>query len=430
MGETHHDSESHLDEPNTTSSIATTVPTNSGNIDGDPTKGTNVGSDDELFHVLNTPGNSSGGSTEVVKDGMDYGFVDPNVVKGVDEPASILDIHSRSGFSLYGYFVGKRVAFPVVENYIKNAWKKFGLVCVMMKSKGFFSFKFASIEGMNGVLENGQWFIRSAPIILKKWTPNVNLLKEDMNSFLFWVKFYDIPIVAFTADGLSAMDTKLGNLIMLNSYTSSICLQSWGRMDYDRVLIDFKGDRELKEDMIIVILNGKDDGEVMAISVISVSSDSSEDSVGTPAGRVILFGTIPTTIPDTTPVITPPTTQTDTTVIPTEIPIIAPTIPPSPDYTPASPDYSPASDMEFDPSEDPSSDHIPPLPAISPFLSSADDTTDSDTPDTPPSPTHGTPFTKTTLSTQRSPTASGALRRRVMVLAPGQPIPHGRPLLN
>ncbi|GKD56204.1 hypothetical protein Tco_1289591 [Tanacetum coccineum] len=165
----------------------------------------------------------------------------------------------------------------------------------------------------------------------------------------------------------------------------------------------------------------------MAISVISVSLDSSEDSVGTPAGRVILFGTIPTTIPDTTPVITPPTTQTDTTVIPTKIPIITPTIPPSPDYTPASLDYSPASDTEFYPSEDPSSDHIPPLPAISPFLSSADDTTDSDTPDTPPSPTHGTPFTETTLSTQRSPTASGALRRRVMVLAPGQPIPHGRP---
>ncbi|GJU10071.1 hypothetical protein Tco_1132467 [Tanacetum coccineum] len=161
----------------------------------------------------------------------------------------------------------------------------------------------------------------------------------------------------------------------------------------------------------------------MAISVISVSSDSSEDSVGTPAGRVILFGTIPTTIPDTTPVITPPTTQTDTTVIPTETPIIAPTIPPSPDYTPASPDYSPASDSESDPSEDPSSDHIPPLPAISPFLSSDDDTTDSDTPDTPPSPTHDTPFTEITSSTQRSPVIP---RLRVMILAPGQPIPHGR----
>ncbi|GJZ39912.1 putative reverse transcriptase domain-containing protein [Tanacetum coccineum] len=135
-------------------------------------------------------------------------------------------------------------------------------------------------------------------------------------------------------------------------------------------------------------------------------------------------GTIPTTIPDTTPVITPPATQTDTPVIPTETPIIAPTIPPSPDYTPASPDYSPASDSESDPSEDPSSDHIPPLPATSPFLSSDDDPTDSDTPDTPSSPTHDTPFTEITASTQRSPIIP---HRRVMLLAPGQPIPHGRP---
>nr|GFA20066.1 hypothetical protein [Tanacetum cinerariifolium] len=140
----------------------------------------------------------------------------------------------------------------------------------------------------------------------------------------------------------------------------------------------------------------------MAISVILVSSDSSKDNVRTRAGRVILFGTIPTTILDTTPVITPPTTHTDTTVTPTEIPTalptVLPTIPPSPDHTPVSPnyspvlpDYSPASPnylLASDPSEDPSSDHIPPLPAISPFLSSADDTIDGDTPDTPPSPTH------------------------------------------
>nr|GEY38699.1 hypothetical protein [Tanacetum cinerariifolium] len=129
---------------------------------------------------------------------------------------------------------------------------------------------------------------------------------------------------------------------------------------------------------------------VMAISVISISSDSSEDSMGTPAGRVILFGTIPTTISDTTPLIAPPTTDT---------PIIAPNIPPSPDYTPASPDYSPASEAESDPSEDPASGHIPPLPATSPFLSSDDDTTRSIV----------------------------IPRCRVMILAPGQPIPHGRP---
>nr|GEU85515.1 hypothetical protein [Tanacetum cinerariifolium] len=210
-----------------------------------------------------------------VADGKDSGFVDPKVVEGVDESvstipnfftslvtneaitckASILDVHSRYGFSLYGYFVGKRVAFPVVENYVKNDWKKFGLVRVMMNSKGILFFKFDSIEGMNGVFENGPRFIRYAPIILKKWTPNVYLLKEDLNSVPILLNFHINPIVAYTTDGLSVMATKLGNPIMLHSYTSSMCLQSWGCMDYARALIDIRADRELKEDMVIAIPN-------------------------------------------------------------------------------------------------------------------------------------------------------------------------------
>ncbi|GJR21592.1 hypothetical protein Tco_0970119 [Tanacetum coccineum] len=163
----------------------------------------------------------------------------------------------------------------------------------------------------------------------------------------------------------------------------------------------------------------EEDIDADELADIEVEAMTVEDSVRTPAERVILFGTIPTTIPNTTLSVTSPTTHIDTTLIPT--------ISPSPDYTPASPDYSPASDTKFNPFEDPSSDHIPPLPATSPFLSSIDDSSNSDIHDTPPSPTHGTPFIETTLSTQRSPTAPGALRRRVMVLAPGQPIPHGRP---
>ncbi|GJT54012.1 probable indole-3-pyruvate monooxygenase YUCCA10, partial [Tanacetum coccineum] len=148
--------------------------------------------------------------------------------------ASILDVHSRFGFSLYGYFMGKKVAFP-----------------------------FPSIEGMNGVLENGPWFIQSAPIILKKWTPNVNLLKDDLNSVSIWVKLHYIPIVAFNTDGFSVMVTKLGNPIMLDSYTSFMCLQSWGRMDYARALIDIRANQELKEDMVIAIPNVEDNREVL-----------------------------------------------------------------------------------------------------------------------------------------------------------------------
>nr|GEZ90214.1 ATPase, F1/V1/A1 complex, alpha/beta subunit, zinc knuckle CX2CX4HX4C [Tanacetum cinerariifolium] len=54
----------------------------------------------------------------------------------------------KFGFSLYGYFVGKRAPFPIVKNYIRNSWKKYVNVRVMINSKGFFFFKFALIEGM------------------------------------------------------------------------------------------------------------------------------------------------------------------------------------------------------------------------------------------------------------------------------------------
>ncbi|GKA76007.1 reverse transcriptase domain-containing protein [Tanacetum coccineum] len=172
---------------------------------------------------------------------------------------------------------------------------------------------------------------------------------------------------------------------------------------------------------------------------LSFSQMSSEDRMGSTScsDRTTLYIVIPTEIPlidallhllrsyltdfaCQSGLMTP-----QTALAPVTPPITLPWV--SPILTESYPLCLPQGDTEFDPYEDPSSDHIPPLPAISPFLSSVDDTTDSDTPDTPPSPTHGTPFTETTLSTQRSPTTSGALRRRVMVLEPGQPIPHGQP---
>ncbi|GJV19706.1 hypothetical protein Tco_1368726 [Tanacetum coccineum] len=165
------------------------------NVDGDLVKGTNVVSFDELFPLLNTSRNSIGGILEVVKDAMYSSFMDPKVVEQVEEPMSIIP---KSFVSLVTNeaVTCKRVAFPVVENFVKNVWKKFGLVRVMMNSKGFF---FSSL-----------------------------------------LQLRDIPIVSFTVDGLSMMDTKLGNPPML-----------------------IRVDQELNKDRVIDIPNMEDDGEVI-----------------------------------------------------------------------------------------------------------------------------------------------------------------------
>ncbi|GKC97153.1 putative reverse transcriptase domain-containing protein [Tanacetum coccineum] len=105
---------------------------------------------------------------------------------------------------------------------------KYWLIRLMFSSStGLFSFQFSSMNGLDAMLENGPWFIRNNPLILKKWHPDENLLKEDVSTVPVWVKLHGVPVTAFSKDGLSAIATKLDIPLMLNSYTSEMCMQSW-----------------------------------------------------------------------------------------------------------------------------------------------------------------------------------------------------------
>ncbi|GKC33957.1 zinc knuckle CX2CX4HX4C containing protein [Tanacetum coccineum] len=119
-------------------------------------------------------------------------------------------VSTRFEHTLYGYFIGKRMAFSVVEYYARNNWVKHGLKRIMMNSKGFFFFKFDSRTGLEAVLEGGPWLIRKSPIILKKWSMDTRLLKEELTRILIWVKLHDVPIQVFEDDCISLIATFIG----------------------------------------------------------------------------------------------------------------------------------------------------------------------------------------------------------------------------
>ncbi|GKD50392.1 zinc knuckle CX2CX4HX4C containing protein [Tanacetum coccineum] len=68
-----------------------------------------------------------------------------------------------------------------------------------------------------------------------------------------------IPMANVQQDGLSMIATKLGRPIMLDAYTSTMCIESWGRTSYARALVEITSDQELKESIVVAIprLNGK-----------------------------------------------------------------------------------------------------------------------------------------------------------------------------
>ncbi|GJZ20486.1 hypothetical protein Tco_0557076 [Tanacetum coccineum] len=100
---------------------------------------------------------------------------------------------------------------------------------------------------------------------------------------------------------------------------------------------------------------------VMAFSIISISSDTLKESVGTSTARVILFGMIFVTIPSTAPIVDLPINHDDTLLIPTDTPTISPVIPTIPPIAPTikytssfiCTDSSDSDTLDLPPSQDP-----------------------------------------------------------------------------
>lgn len=73
-------------------------------------------------------------------------------------------------------------------------------------------------EDMLDVLEGGLRLIRNTHIILNRWSPNINVAKEDITTVPVWIKIHNVSFVGFADDGLSAMATKIGKSLLLDSY--------------------------------------------------------------------------------------------------------------------------------------------------------------------------------------------------------------------
>ncbi|GKD96461.1 zinc knuckle CX2CX4HX4C containing protein, partial [Tanacetum coccineum] len=155
------------------------------------------------------------------------------------------------------YFIGKRSVFPVVKLYIQNAWGKYGILKVTMNAKGFFFFKFLSLQGAKSMLQDGSWMIRGIPIFLNKWLPSVSLTKEDTSKVPVWIKMHDVPLAAYTSDGLSMIATKLCKPMILDSYTNTMCLESWSRSSYARAMVEVNAKKYIIKEMVVAVVRAE-----------------------------------------------------------------------------------------------------------------------------------------------------------------------------
>nr|GEU30345.1 hypothetical protein [Tanacetum cinerariifolium] len=132
---------------------------------------------------------------------------------------------------IVGFFVGKDPYFHVVQQYVKNTWSKFGFEKITRNDEGVYLFKF----------------------------------KGEVAKVPVWVKLYNVPVLAYSVDGLSLIATQIGKPIMLDAFTSSMCVEAWGRISFARALIEIDARSVLKKKVIMAIPKEVGNGHIMEV---------------------------------------------------------------------------------------------------------------------------------------------------------------------
>nr|GEW43014.1 hypothetical protein [Tanacetum cinerariifolium] len=120
--------------------------------------------------------------------------------------------------------------------------------------------------------------IRNSPIILNKWPPSSNLKKDVVTKVPVWVKLHKVSLLAYSEDGLSLIATQISMPIMLDAFTSSMCVESRGRLNFAHALVGISSDIDLKKKVIMAIPN--EDGISYTREVISVKYEWQPSSDG------------------------------------------------------------------------------------------------------------------------------------------------------
>nr|GEU93656.1 hypothetical protein [Tanacetum cinerariifolium] len=113
--------------------------------------------------------------------------------------AAIDEVNARFVNTLYGFPIGKKLAFPMVENYVKHAWAKFRLKRAMMHH-GAFMFQFDS------------------QICMEK--------KELVSKVPLWVLMHNVPILTYSKVGLDFISAKVASTmryLKIFDHLESVC---------------------------------------------------------------------------------------------------------------------------------------------------------------------------------------------------------------
>ncbi|XP_074296928.1 uncharacterized protein LOC141627591 [Silene latifolia] len=157
-----------------------------------------------------------------------------------EEPQDLMqvtreDIQEELNFwkpSVYCFILGANPPLDVVEGFIRRIWMNYPIDKVSFLPSGIFLVRFQSVQSKDAVLRQGHFLFDNKPLIVRNWTENVELTKDDVKAVPVWFKLMNLPL-KFWGKCLPKIAGLLGKYIR-----SDVSTMEKTRLGFARVLLE------------------------------------------------------------------------------------------------------------------------------------------------------------------------------------------------
>ncbi|PWA64455.1 hypothetical protein CTI12_AA342550 [Artemisia annua] len=95
--------------------------------------------------------------------------------------------------------------------------------------------------------ESGPWIVNNKPMVVQKWSTSINMDKTEPATLPLWIKLTNHPLEAWSSKGLSALASRIGKPLIMDTMTTKMCTQGVGRLGYARVLVEEDANKGLND---------------------------------------------------------------------------------------------------------------------------------------------------------------------------------------
>ncbi|GKF02069.1 zinc knuckle CX2CX4HX4C containing protein, partial [Tanacetum coccineum] len=101
----------------------------------------------------------------------------------------------------------------------------------------------------NIVLEKGPWMVKNKSLMVNRRSPNIGMQKIEPKKLPVWIKMFNVPLEAWSVEGLSALASSVGKPILMDTITANMCHTGNGRFEFARVLIEMDAGKVFKTEI-------------------------------------------------------------------------------------------------------------------------------------------------------------------------------------